>query len=160
MILDKQFMRLELRAFWCKKRKIWSNHREGADAKYLALGKNWQADGAFLIQHTANEVPVRWFTHGLNHILQCVCGCRVRNNDRTSSQRPQLGRSNTASSDGKHAEHRQRISNLKDYFTFKLKCPILYSPPCHPRYLCICFFSRTEINVFDWKHFQDLYPYS
>jgi len=26
---------------------------------------------------------------------------------------------------------------------------IIYSPPCHPRYQCLSFFSRKEIKVFD-----------
>jgi len=26
---------------------------------------------------------------------------------------------------------------------------IIYSPPCHPRFPCLSFFSRKEIKVFD-----------
>jgi len=29
---------------------------------------------------------------------------------------------------------------------------IIYSPPCHPRYLCLSFFSRKEIKIFAGKH--------
>ncbi len=40
-----------------------------------------------------------------------------------------------------------KLISLKDLFTFKLKFLIIYSPPYHPRCLCISFFSR-----FWWKH--------
>jgi len=44
------------------------------------------------------------------------------------------------------------LSALKGVVHLKKKKKLLliiYSPPCHPRYPCLSFFSRKEMKVFD-----------
>jgi len=50
---------------------------------------------------------------------------------------------------------------LRVHFSKKLLL-IIYSPPCHPIWPCLSFFSQKEIKVFDevFFFFQDFSPYN